>query len=335
MTASILRLARLGCLVLLAPSVTGADKRFRQGKGRFLTNEELAQIRSIDTLQAQMALRSRHAAHSSNSTNSTNATGTNASSAVSSGAKKSYSAVTFPNYQDSACNSNGEFFCDPTNYFSAADRANMTTALMSLRGTNPVMCGRLMHDKIDLLHLEPFFLGVAVVTDWPAVESDSTSLEHFGQVVEANWNMDQSFVGYPIPYAKCPNTGVLIFAPDTGMVYLSTGSCEFICEAASNVSSVVRTVHREEGPAQAVLAGMQSLYYFLGNRTANIQAEMAASKTTLKPVLAAAPQGPAEPSSAVQRVIFGGALTMFFAGLLVAFFVLFVGASSVLKKHST
>lgn len=172
------------------------------------------------------------------------------------------SAGNYPSYQDPVCKSNGEFFCDPPGVLTKDDRRNLTSELSTLRQFNPVACGRLLDDPVDPRHYQPFYLGVALATKWPVGESDPDSLQQFGQIVAAQWNMDRLFVGSPQPYLRCPNTAVLVILPEIPRVFLSSTSCEFICEARGGPEVVAATLEalHGQGLAAALHAGMATAY---------------------------------------------------------------------------
>lgn len=220
-------------------------------QGHFLTNSELNNVTTVACLQARQL---NPGVKCYNET----LVETPASLSFSG----SLSAGNYPSYQDPMCRSNGEFFCDPSSVLTKDDRQNLTNELSTLRQFNPVTCGRLLDDPVDPRHYQPFYLGVALATNWPVEESDPDSLQQFGQIVAAQWNVDHLFVGSPQPYLRCPNTAVLVILPEIPRVFLSSASCEFICEARGGpevVAATMEALHRH-GLSAAIHAGIAQAY---------------------------------------------------------------------------
>mmetsp|Transcript_45477 Transcript_45477/g.117626 ORF Transcript_45477/g.117626 Transcript_45477/m.117626 type:complete len:297 (+) Transcript_45477:150-1040(+) len=181
----------------------------------------------------------------------------------------------YPNYRDAACRSHGEFVCDPgpTTVLADEELAGLAAELQKLRRSseNLVTCGSLVNDPVDKRHLQPFYLGVAFATEWPATDSTPESLQQFGQIVAADWNMDELYVGSPQPYLRCPNTAMLIILPDQKQAMLSSASCEFICAARGGSQVVQRTLEalHSAGAYSAALAGIHEAYSFLAQNGAS------------------------------------------------------------------
>mmetsp|Transcript_115033 Transcript_115033/g.245703 ORF Transcript_115033/g.245703 Transcript_115033/m.245703 type:complete len:328 (-) Transcript_115033:61-1044(-) len=192
------------------------------------------------------------------------------------------SAGNYPNYKDAACNSNGEYFCDPSGVFSQEERLQITKELQRLRRANPVTCPSIQPDPVDSVHLQPFYLGVVVAKDWPLTESDPESLQQLGQIIESQWNMDELYVGNPIPSHKCANTAMLIVMPDKSLAYLSSGSCQFICQAEGGGKVVARTLKSldSSGAAAGVLSGIQELYSIVSSSEASPEVDVASAKAS-------------------------------------------------------
>lgn len=175
------------------------------------------------------------------------------------------SAGNFPNYQDPACNSNGEYLCDPNEVMTAEERASVAAELKKMREENLVTCGHLLDDKVDPRHLQPFYLGVVVIKEWPISQSDPESLQQLGQIISAQWNMNEAYVGNLRPYVRCPNAGVLLILPNSRQTYLSAESCEFICQARGGPEAITASqLGLRKSVADAALAGVDSVYRFLG-----------------------------------------------------------------------
>ncbi|CAK0870338.1 unnamed protein product [Prorocentrum cordatum] len=186
-------------------------------KGHFLTSREPRNITSVvDCLKAKQEDPTVECSESANTSEFTG----------------KLSAGNFPDYEDAVCKSvNDEFFCDFDGLLSEKERQVLAWELKKMRNDNLVPCGRLLHDKVDPWHLQPFYLGVVVLADWPLKQADPESLQQFGQVVASQWNMDKTYAGNPPGRLTCPNTGVLLVLPSLRQAYLSTASCEFICQA--------------------------------------------------------------------------------------------------------
>eukprot|EP00413_Alexandrium_margalefii_P000806 CAMPEP_0204511020 /NCGR_PEP_ID=MMETSP0661-20131031/203_1 /ASSEMBLY_ACC=CAM_ASM_000606 /TAXON_ID=109239 /ORGANISM="Alexandrium margalefi, Strain AMGDE01CS-322" /LENGTH=210 /DNA_ID=CAMNT_0051516077 /DNA_START=79 /DNA_END=708 /DNA_ORIENTATION=- len=189
-------------LAALAARPSGAIQP--KAEGHFLTNTELRNITAVSCLEARQrnpGIRCRNETLMTRPMAGTTFSG-------------QLNAGNYPNYKEPVCNSNGEFFCDPSSIFSMEERKNLTAELKQLRYNNPVTCGYRLNDPVDPRHYQPFYLGVALATKWPSGESDPDSLQQLGQIIDADWNMDRLFVGSPLPYLRCPNTAVIIFLPE-------------------------------------------------------------------------------------------------------------------------
>jgi hypothetical protein len=183
----------------------------------------------------------------------------------------------FPSYKDAACNSDGAFLCDPELVLNDTERAVVAAQLAELREEKPVTCGHLLggvrnHEdphgpgKSAQLHVQPFYLGVVIVSNWPVSQSHPEYLQQLGQTLSAEWGMNELYVGSSNPYARCPSTGMLIILPQIHEAYLSTPSCEFICPSRGGEDVVSATIAslRAEGTAAAAATGIREVYKFLG-----------------------------------------------------------------------
>jgi len=224
-------------------------------KGHFLTSREPRNITSVvDCLKAKQEDPTVECSESANTSEFTG----------------KLSAGNFPDYEDAVCKSvNDEFFCDFDGLLSEKEREVLAWELKKMRNDNLVPCGRLLHDKVDPWHLQPFYLGVVVLADWPLKQADPESLQQFGQVVASQWNMDKTYAGNPPGRLTCPNTGVLLVLPSLRQAYLSTASCEFICQAHGGPEVVTATVKgwSWDSRLDGVLAGVRTTYQFLGGLT--------------------------------------------------------------------
>jgi len=213
-------------------------------------------------------------------------------------------AGNYPYYNDPQCNSNGEFFCDPSGLLTSEERRKLTDELGRLRNFNPVVCGRLLDDSVDPRHFQPFYLGVALAARWPISESDPDSLQHFGQIVAGHWNMDSLFTGSPQPYLRCPNSAVLVVLPDLRRVFLSSASCEFVCgsKGGPEVVQAATAALSSGGLADAVHAAIVQVYSAVSHGRPHSEAtatqEPRAKQRELREEVPNA-------STLMQRVVFG------------------------------
>lgn len=246
--------AAAGALCLaLARVVPPAAALLQQPRPRehFLTDTELQDVDTISCLEAKK----QNPAVDCNSTAVENATSEKFSGELSAG--------NYPSYKDVVCGSNGEYFCDPSGVLSKEERSTITAELQRLRRANPVACPSVQADPVDPTHLAPFYLGVVVAKDWPATQSDPESLHQLGQIIVSQWNPGVAEVGSPIPrQTPCGNTAMLIVMPDKHMAYLSSGSCQIICQGKGGSQVITRTLKsmNSDGAAAGVLAGIEELY---------------------------------------------------------------------------
>lgn len=280
-----------------------------QPVGHFLTSSELENVSSIPCLKTKQ----RDPSYDCKT----------GSLVVHAGEFQYLSMGSYPHYEESICNSHGDFFCDPTAALTAAEGKDVVKELAFLRKTNLVTCGHLQNDTVDPRHLQPFYLGVALATGFPMESSDQDSLEQFGRFVEAHWNMDKKFVGSPIPYLHCPNTAMLIILPDRNQAFLSTSSCEFICRTRGGpeVITATRLALSNEGTYAAVMSGIREVYHIL-QRTPSVND----IPSIQQPRIQLYPEGRVEGGQwfhTVQRIIFGVIVVVLFMALLIGFCILF------------
>lgn len=104
-----------------------------------------------------------------------------------------------------------------------------------------------------------FNLGVAFAKNWPDSEVDSSSLQQFGMVTMANWQMQELYNGVQVNYATCPTAALLIILPDIRQAFLASPSCEFICNDRGGQEVVTATLAALDvgGPYAAAAAGVQ------------------------------------------------------------------------------
>jgi len=290
-------------------------------EGHFLTNTELEPLMSIPCLEARQKDPSIRCV--------------NGSISRSTGLGSLYfgdgNAGIYPNYKDKVCYSNGEYFCDPHRLLSVEERANITGLLRTLRENNPVVCGNLLKDPVDPWHYQPFYLGVIVAQNWPAAQLGPTSMQEFGQVVAADWNMNVLYTGSPQPYLRCPNTAMLIVVPDSRRAFLSSASCEFLCQGRGGPEVVMATLVNldSKGVAAAVRAGMEEVYHVV-SKTASQSSTIVTTKEDKVGISILWTTG-ANVSTLVQRIVFGVAVACLALSLCLGAAVV-VLAPSVLTK---
>lgn len=176
------------------------------------------------------------------------------------------SAGNYPHWEAPECHMETPgYMCDPTQALTLQERADIQSELQSLRYDVPVQCGSLQNDPAQERHLQPFYLGVALATEWPINQQDPASLQWLGESLVARWNMDHLYTGSYRPYAMCPNSAMLIILPDSRQAYLASESCEFVCMERGGpevVSSILAALDRQ-GTAEAVRAGIREVYRVL------------------------------------------------------------------------
>lgn len=306
--------AVLALLAALTPSPgVGVQPRL---SAHFLTKHELFNITSVNCLQAKQQDPNYRCQEENYS-----------SPFVFSG---KISAGNFPDYQDAACNSvDDEYFCDPSTMLSVEERGILAGELKRLREDHLVTCGALLNDKVDPRHLQPFYLGVVLLSGWPVREADPESLQQLGQIVSAQWNMDKKYAGVPPGRLTCPNTGLLLVLPDLRQAYLSTGSCEFICQARGGPEVVTATIKNwnNNKKLDGVLDGIRVAYKILGEPRSPM-------KDVASPELASQESVPHEPSTSdssgsmfnvLQRVIFVFVVILFALSLVIGMALLLLG----------
>eukprot|EP00927_Polykrikos_kofoidii_P018813 TRINITY_DN18769_c0_g1_i1.p1 TRINITY_DN18769_c0_g1~~TRINITY_DN18769_c0_g1_i1.p1 ORF type:complete len:388 (+),score=42.20 TRINITY_DN18769_c0_g1_i1:156-1166(+) len=240
-------------------------------------------------------------------------------------------AGNFPNYQDPACNSGGEYLCDPHGLLSEDERNSLATKLKTMREDNLVTCGRLLNDTVDNRHKQPFYLGVAIVRDWPLSQSGPESLQQAGQIISAQWNMNRAYVGSLRPYTRCPNVGVLIILVNNRQTYLSTESCEFICQDHGATEAMTASqLGLRESPLEAATAGIDSVYRFLGdvhetNSTTVLSDSVQSEKKQEKRA--------SDIMTLTLRVLYALAIVMVIFSFLVASSVAYFGSGRLMKKR--
>lgn len=171
------------------------------------------------------------------------------------------SIATYPSWRDKVCKSDGELFCDPEGLIPEQSRKNVTTLLQEFRETTLMKCGLLdgiletsmgppvtgnnvpiVPGTESVVHDRNFHLGVAIAKDWPESESDPVTLQKFGLILLSRWGALPWYNGVDMGNglnevlshqqytSNCPNAAILILLPKYRVAYLSSPSCEFICQ---------------------------------------------------------------------------------------------------------
>lgn len=224
-------------------------------EGHMLTNHELKTIESIPCLEAKQR---DPAVNCSNFAP--------VLSSMKNNLVRPLNAGNYPTWKDPMCFGEGEYFCDPDLMLEPEQRKELTAQMAKVRREQLITCGpQLQHDPIDKWHYDPFYLGVAIAKDWPLHESDAQSLQSFGRILAARWNMTFPWDGSPSFYARCPNEAMLIILPEKRQAYLSSPSCMFVCEEKGGPEITTATLLRMDshGLAAGVSAGISQVYKVL------------------------------------------------------------------------
>jgi len=213
------------------------------------------------------------------------------------------SPVHYPNWRSPECRSDGALFCDPgaEPTMSAPQRANLTKAMHDLRMDSLVPCGRLQNDPVDPWHLQPFYLGIAVLPKWTG-PTDFGTMQDFGRLVSSEWQMDQLYVGTSKLHPRCPNTAMLFLLPDAKEAVLASDSCDVLCAASGGPEVVDRARAalraRDGGVYAAALAGAREAYSIVAS----------AARAAARPAAAHA-KAPKDPlAGALRRPLLSAAL---------------------------
>lgn len=214
------------------------------------------------------------------------------------------------------------YMCDPTQALTPQERVDLQNELQTLRYDVPVQCGSLQNDPEGERHLQPFYLGVALATEWPRSQQDPASLQWLGESLVSRWNMDHLYTGSHRPYAMCPNSAMLIILPDSRQAYLASQSCEFVCAERGGpevVTAILAALDRQ-GVAEAVQVGIREVYRVLQHT----------DPMSDTPYSAPARRGPSLGLwNFLQRLIFGLAVLALIGSLVVAFAVLLLAPGLV------
>jgi len=266
------------------------------------------------------------------------------------GVHTALNAGNYPTWKDPRCFSDGEYFCDPDRLLSTKDRAELVTQMKKLREGQKITCGpQLQHDPIDKWHYEPFYLGVAIAKDWPLHESDAQSLQSFGRILAGRWNMSFPWDGNPAFYARCPNEAMLIILPEKRQAVLSSSSCMFLCQEKGGPEVATATLLGldSHGLLGGVSAGMAEVYKAIAKsspmhkigwepveKTSGTWGAWSKAATTAAERSAQSESWDESLWDWAQRVLFGVAVIMLAASIVVAFMVCYLapGMAKELNK---
>lgn len=184
----------------------------------------------------------------------------------------------YPAWQDARCRSNGQLFCDPEGLLKDSERVAVTTGLSALRASATVTCGSLKSQMThsDESYSKPFNFGVAIADEWPRSETDSSTLQSFGQFLLARWGLLPTWNGADNTYSVddsslyptardywefCPNSAVLIILPRYKQAFFAAPSCEFLCKDRGGPEVVAATLRalNSDGLAAAVQAATKAV----------------------------------------------------------------------------
>uniref|UniRef100_A0A7S1EV14 Uncharacterized protein n=1 Tax=Noctiluca scintillans TaxID=2966 RepID=A0A7S1EV14_NOCSC len=192
-----------------------------KAKGYFLTSSELDPITSVSCLEAKQ----RDAAVMCDENGIAVLSGDAFSGVITPG--------NYPNFKDRACYSHGSEYCDTGALLSTEEHQELGEYLKTLREQNLVTCGYLQNNPLQPSHLEYFYLGVAILDDWPVSATTPESLQAFGLNVASQWQMAWKWVGNFRNKASCPNEAMLIIEPKSRQAVIASASCTFFCQEKS------------------------------------------------------------------------------------------------------
>lgn len=186
--------------------------------------------------------------------------------------------ATYPSWQEKRCRSGGELLCDPEGILGMGkDRQDILLALHEFQEQVYVQCrkkGALYDERYPgevLTEEQRFSFGVAIASHFPEM-TDAQTLQSFGLVVMSRWGLlpiyngassssSQSLKNKPLHDQGCPNSALLILLPDTGEAFLSSASCELLCNdrGGPEITVATETALQREGPVAAIKAGLEQV----------------------------------------------------------------------------
>merc|ERR1719401_1628880 len=147
--------------------------------------------------------------------------------------------------------------------------------------------------------------------------------------------MDSLYIGSPQPYLRCPNTGMLIVVPGSRRAFLSSASCEFVCQERGGPEVVMSTLVAldAKGTAAAVTRGVEEVYHFLTQTSS-----MSDTIVTTANQKAGFPNSdlfttPPNVSNFLQRLSFGLAIVFLAVSLIVGLIVVLIAPGFVSKRR--
>lgn len=184
----------------------------------------------------------------------------------------------YPSWRQRRCRSGGELLCDPEGVLGMGKaKQDILLALHEFHEQVYVQCRKkgAMYDERypgEVLTEEQLFsFGVAIASHFPEM-TDAQTLQTFGQVLMSRWGMLPTYNGAssstteslrnrPLHDQGCPNSALLILFPETGEAYLSSASCELICNdrGGPEITAAVEAALQAGGPVAAVKAGLEQV----------------------------------------------------------------------------
>lgn len=300
-----------------------------KAKGYFLTSSELDPITSVSCLEAKQ----RDAAVICDE-NGIAVLGGDAFSGV-------ITPGNYPNFKDRACYSGGAEYCDTGALLSTEEHEELGKYLKTLREQNLVTCGYLQKNPLQPSHLEYFYLGVAILDNWPVSATTPESLQAFGLNVAAQWQMAWKWVGNFRNKASCPNEAMLIIEPKSRQAVIASVSCTFFCQEKSGAQvSVAFTAGLDtQNLLNATKNAIKTAYNHIAmGSKANSAVRTTDDGAVTTTVVGAADRQQVVATSAsynwiintLQRVLFGGTLGLLIISLGVAVLV-FLLAPGLIK----
>jgi len=184
----------------------------------------------------------------------------------------------YPSWTQKRCHSGGELLCDPYGVLGVGkDRQDILLALHEFHEQVYVQCRKkgAMYDErypAEVLTEEHrFSFGVAIASNFPE-NTDAQTLQSFGMVVMARWGLLPIYNGAssssavqpkwaPLHDQGCPNSALLILLPQTGEAFLSSASCELLCNdrGGPEIIAAAEAAMQTGGPVAAIKAGLEQV----------------------------------------------------------------------------
>lgn len=205
----------------------------------------------------------------------------------------------FPHWQDVACNSDNEFFCDPGKLLAAHELDMVHQRLQFFRERTQVSCGAfdanddqhhqhwlngkdIYTGRAGLQDFRPFNLAIVIGDEWPSNEMDAKSMDYFGRQVMTEWGLMRSWNGVSYgdgvneAYAQgeqdrtCSNAAVLFVLPRYHQAFFTGPSCELLCASRGGPEIVAVTLAGLDraGTAYGILSAIDEVSKALNVTTA-------------------------------------------------------------------